>query len=254
MNDLPAMLDLWQESLDWQPTDSQLALFSRLYTTILEGNKKQNLTRITETQEFWEKHLWDSLLGIMPFLRGDSLLPELVMDDLREKQLRVVDIGTGAGFPGMPIAIANPHWSITMVDSTRKKVAFIQNAISKMNLNNAQAIVRRAESLGRENSHREQYDIALIRAVGQPSVCAEYVLPLVKVGGWAVLYRGHWEEGDSKNLTSAAKQLGSRLAHINSIFTPLSHSIRNCVYLYKDSSIRDRYPRSVGIPNQQPLS
>ncbi len=258
MSELPAMLDLWQESLHWQPNQSQLALFERLYQAILEGNQKQNLTRITESREFWEKHLWDSLLGIMPFLRADLALPELTITDFwtqkPNQKLKIVDIGTGAGFPGMPIAIANSDWSLTMVDSTRKKVTFIENAIAQLNLNNAKALVSRAESLGRDQFHREQYDLALIRAVGQPNVCAEYVLPLVRVGGFAVLYRGLWAEADTQSLAVAAKQLGSKIAHISSTSTPLSLSTRNCIYLYKHSPLSDRYPRAIGIPKQQPLS
>ena len=251
MKQLPAMLDVWQESFGWLPSESQQALFARLYGVVVEGNKKQNLTRITEPEEFWEKHIWDSLLGIMPFLSG-SWLPKL--ESSLPSVLKIIDIGSGAGFPGMPIAIANGDWQVTMVDSTRKKVTFIQNAIAQLKLNNAKGIVARAEDLGRDNIHREQYDLALIRAVGQPAVCAEYILPLVKVGGFGVLYRGYWEKSDTEALATAVQQLGSKIVLVKSTTTPISQSVRNCIYLHKHSHVSDRFPRAVGIPNQQPLS
>ena len=248
---LPAMLDIWQKTLSWQPSDRQTALFSQLYEATLEGNQIQNLTRITEPNEFWEKHIWDSLLGIAPFLIAD-FLPTLPKKSLATVS-KTIDIGTGAGFPGLPIAIANPNWTVTMVDSTQKKIAFVNGAIAQLQLNNSQAIISRAETLGRHSSHREQYDLALIRAVAQPSVCAEYILPFVKVGGFGVLYRGHWHESDTIALETAVKQLGSEISLIQPTITPLSDSIRNCVYLYKHSPTSNKFPRSVGVPNQQPL-
>lgn len=248
---LPAMLDIWQKTLYWQPSDRQIQLFSQLYKAILEGNQIQNLTRITEPEEFWEKHIWDSLLGIAPFFIAD-FLPKLQKESLATVS-KIIDIGTGAGFPGLPIAIANPNWTVTMVDSTQKKIAFVSKAIAQLQLNNAKAIISRAEALGRNQSHREQYDLALIRAVAQPSVCAEYILPFVKVGGFGVLYRGHWQESDTLDLKIAVKQLGSEITLIEETITPLSDSIRNCIYLYKHSPTPNKFPRQVGVPNQQPL-
>lgn len=247
---LPAMLAIWQKTLSWQPSDRQLELFGQLYEAILEGNQKQNLTRITEPEEFWEKHIWDSLLGIAPFLIADSLP---ILSKKISTVSKIIDIGTGAGFPGLPIAIANSHWTVIMVDSTRKKAAFVSKAIAQLQLDRGIAIASRAEALGKNQSHREQYDLALIRAVAQPSVCAEYILPFVRVGGFGVLYRGHWQESDTMALESAVKHLGSEITAIEQTITPLSHSIRHCIYLYKHSPISDKFPRQVGIPNQQPL-
>ena len=258
---LSKMPNIWQKTLHWQPSDRQIEQFDRLYTAILEGNQKQNLTRITDPQEFWEKHLWDSLLGIAPFFLPQSTIAALQAKTNLAGALKIIDIGTGAGFPGLPIAIAtapaklsaNPDWSITMVDSTRKKINFLLKAIAKLQLNNAEAIVSRAETLGRQPAYREQYDLALIRAVGQASVCAEYILPFVKVGGFAVLYRGHWQESETKELKLAVQQLGSEITLIEQTVTPLSDSIRNCIYLYKQSPTPQKFPREVGIPHQQPL-
>ena len=128
----------------------------------------------------------------------------------------------------MPIAITKPDWKISLLDSTRKKIVFLNNAISLLQLQNATTILGRAEAVGQESYHREQYDIALIRAVGQPSVCAEYILPLVKVGGLAILYRGHWSEEDTLNLESALSELGGKLKSIQLGETPISKGVRNC--------------------------
>jgi 16S rRNA (guanine527-N7)-methyltransferase len=250
---IPVRLDLWQKTFLWQPSDRQTQQFNQLYRAILEGNQKQNLTRITDAQEFWEKHLWDSLLGVAPLIFADCDVSALQPKSSLSRPLKIIDIGTGAGFPGLPIAIAEPNCSMTMVDSTRKKIAFTLKAIAELQLTNAHAIVGRAEALGREFIHREQYDLALIRAVGQASVCAEYVLPFVKVGGFAILYRGHWQESETIELESAVAQLGSKITLIKDATTPISESIRHCIYLYKHSPISDRFPREVGIPTQQPL-
>ena len=122
---LPEMIDMWQHTLNWQPTIEQQRLFQQLYEAILQGNQQLNLTRITEPSEFWEKHLWDSLRGVW---LQESELRNQDSDSKNETQpqsLKLIDIGTGAGFPGLPVAIAFPHHVVTLLDSTRKKVTFL---------------------------------------------------------------------------------------------------------------------------------
>ncbi len=245
---LPAMLESWQTTLQWQPSDRQLAQFQKLYEAIIVGNRKQNLTRITTPEDFWEKHLWDSLLGVALLHTEDKI----ALQD-SDTAFQVIDIGTGAGFPGLPVAIANPDWEITLVDSTQKKIAFIGDTIPQLNLKNVHPLVARAETLGRDPYYREYSDLALIRAVGKPSVCAEYILPLVKLEGLAILYRGHWEEEDTASLDSAVRKLGGEIELIHSQKTPITKSIRHCIYLRKHSPIANKYPRAVGVANQKPL-
>ncbi|MGL5942682.1 MAG: 16S rRNA (guanine(527)-N(7))-methyltransferase RsmG [Waterburya sp.] len=239
---LPPMTAMWQQTLHWQPDLTQEQLFQEVYQEILEGNRQQNLTRITTPEDFWEKHLWDSLSGIVG-----------LEQELLTQKLQVIDIGTGAGFPGIPLAIAFPNWQITLLDSTRKKITFVNNLITKLQLSNATGIVARAEELGRIPGDRQSYDIALIRAVSKASVCAEYALPLVKVGGLAILYRGHWSEEDTASLKSAVAKLGSKIELIHPWQTPLSQGVRHCIYLRKHSPIPKKFPRAVGVPEQQPL-
>lgn len=237
---LPEMADLWQQTLNWQPTAEQQYQFQHLYELILEGNRQLNLTRITAPLEFWEKHLWDSLRGIAPLL-------------FDEQPRRVIDIGTGAGFPGIPVAIALARCTLTLLDSTRKKISFLNTLLAQLSIQNVNTVTGRAEEVGQLPHHRQTYDIALVRAVGSASVCAEYALPLLKPGGLAVLYRGHWTAAETETLSSAVEQLGGIIDSTEEFTTPLSNSVRHCLYLRKVSLTSNEFPRPTGVPDQQPL-
>jgi 16S rRNA (guanine527-N7)-methyltransferase len=243
---LPLMADIWQSTVNWQPNSSQQHQFQRLYDLVLQSNRQFNLTRITEPQEFWEKHLWDSLRGVNQAgfleLSSSALTP-----------YRVIDIGTGAGFPGVPVAIAHPNWAVTLLDSTRKKTAFLDALVQDLGLSQVKSITGRAEELGQQSHHRAAYNLALIRAVASASVCAEYALPLLRLGGLAVLYRGQWTEEEEQMLPSAVEQLGGSIEHVVQFTTPLSQSIRHCIYLRKTAQTPAQFPRPVGIPTQRPL-
>lgn len=250
MSLLPEFAPHWQATLHWQPTSAQQAAFQQLFQGILTGNQQMNLTRITEPTEFWEKHLWDALSGLMPWLSADSepeWSPSL-------ESVRAIDIGTGAGIPGLPAAIALPNWHVTLLDSTQKKVRFLQDLAQAMSLPNVQAIADRAEFLAHQPSHREQYDVAMLRAVGAAATCAEYALPLLKVNGIAILYRGQWSDGDSQQLDRIAARLGGQLVAVRSWQTPITHSSRHCVYLKKLQMTADDFPRAAGIPAKTPLT
>jgi 16S rRNA (guanine527-N7)-methyltransferase len=248
---LPEWADLWQASLSWVPTAAQRQQFQTLYELILAGNQQLNLTRITEPTEFLEKHLWDSLSGIQKFLV--SAVPADAIAPLPAPPLKAIDIGTGAGFPGIPIAIVQPHWSVTLLDSTRKKLTFLDQTLQTMNLPNAKTLVGRVEEMGQTRQHRGQYDLALIRAVAGATVCAEYTLPLLKVQGEAVLYRGQWTVAEEQALTLALEQLGGTIQQVTAFKTPISHSDRHCIYLQKTRPTPAEFPRLTGIPSQKPL-
>ncbi|MEX0272197.1 16S rRNA (guanine(527)-N(7))-methyltransferase RsmG [Leptolyngbyaceae cyanobacterium UHCC 1019] len=256
---LPDFPALWQETLGWQPSVAQNVLFQQLYEGILEGNQQLNLTRITDPVEFWEKHLWDSLSGIKAFLQPsrESLVPDLsnpTPDIQKTAPFRVIDIGTGAGFPGLPIAIAQPNWHVTLLDSTRKKLDFVSQLLERLNITNATPLVGRVEQIGRDRAHREQYDLVLIRAVGAASICVEYALPLVKIGGLAVLYRGQWLEEEAKELSPVVNLLlGGELEPVAAFKTPITQGDRHCIYFRKVAPTQPLYPRPVGIPAQKPL-
>lgn len=238
---LPTHDALWQDSLNWGPSAEQQQQYQRLYEAILAGNQQLNLTRITDPEEFWEKHLWDSLRGVRSWLAAAS------------PALRLIDVGTGGGFPGVPIAIACPDWSITLLDATRKKIAFLEALVTGLGLTTVQTWVDRAEQVGHLPQHRETYDLAVIRAVAAASVCAEYTLPLLKVGGSAVLYRGQWSDSEAESLQAAVRQLGGQVQQVDAFVTPLTQNIRHCIYIQKIAPTPIAYPRAIGIPVQKPL-
>ncbi len=243
--DLPELYEIWQQTLGWQPNKVQQGQFQKLYEQILEGNRLLNLTRITEPQEFWEKHLWDSLWGIKPWRMDASETGMISQDpqDSPESPYKVIDIGTGCGFPGVPVAIARPDWFVTLLDSTRKKLVFLDSLLASLGITNAQTWVERAEQLGKSAEHREQYDLVLIRAVASTVVCAQYCLPLLKVGGVAVLYRGQWTEEEAIALKSIVTKLGGEVEAVEAVTTPLSEGIRHCVYLKKVLTTQKKLPQ-----------
>ncbi len=310
---LPLLGDRWQATLGWQPTATQQQQFQQLYEQILLGNRSLNLTRITDPNEFWEKHLWDSLSGIQRYLEprltssagggsaedasvkepsveetlaktvspsdGSSSDPNLKgaadsdaaldvggsLNTLETKEptsvavptpseyLRVIDIGTGAGFPGIPIAIARPDMQVTLLDATRKKIAFLDNLCEHLQLPNASGFAERVETAGRDVAHRARYDLATLRAIAPAVVCAEYALPLLKLGGTAILYRGQWSDEEQTLLIQVVGQLGGAIAQVEAFTTPLTESVRHCIYLQKLVNTPKQFPRSAGIPSQKPL-
>lgn len=223
--ELPDWKETWEKTLKWQPNPKQQQQFQSLYEEIIKGNKRLNLTRITRKEDFWEKHLWDSVAGIIY-----CDLADLIAEG---KCLRAIDIGTGAGFPGIPLAIFSESIEVTLLDSTRKKINFLVELIERLKFNNIKAIAARAEALAKDSRHRSAYDLALVRAVGTAELAAEYALPLLKIGGMAVLYRGHWQAEDTLAFEEVVTELGGKLAKIESFTTPLTNSSRNCLYLYK---------------------
>lgn len=238
---LPELGDLWQETCGWQPDAVQLQQLQQLYAAVAIANRRLNLTRILDPEAFWEKHLWDSLRAVagLGWLQGTPA--------------RVLDIGTGGGFPGFPVAICAPQTTVTLNDATRKKVAFLEEATAQLSLQNVRTRVGRAEELGQHPGERARYDAALLRAVAPPVICAEYGLPLVKVGGTVVLYCGRWSDADAEALAPISR-LGGELAAIQTYKLPLSEGERHCLYLRKVARTPPAFPRPVGVPAKHPLA
>ena len=238
-NFLPDNLELWQKTTNWQPSSEQKKLWQDLYSEILAINQYLNLTRITTPEEFWEKNLWDSLAPILNY-------------DLSNK--KIIDIGTGGGFPGFPIALTFPDAQVVLMDSINKKINFINSFANKLNLKNVSTLVNRAEIIGQHINHREQYDFATIRAVAQISVCLEYSLPLLKQGGISILYRGNLSIEERDTIDTVAYKLGGKLVEINNQNTPINNNIRHCIYVEKVKPTPNKYPRPVGKPSKNPLN
>lgn len=235
-------LQWWSDSLHWTPFAAQRLQFQKLYEELVKLNREVNLTRITNTEEFLEKHLWDSLWGIQPWLMS-----------AQPTELNVIDIGTGGGFPGCPVAIAQPTWQVTLLDATRKKVACLETLCQYLGLDNVVLVSDRAEHLGQLPQYREQFDLALIRAVDIAPVCAEYAIPLLKLWGVAVLYRGQWTPVEEQQLDKALQSLGGQIQEVRVTHTPLSDSIRHCIVIQKRILTSEDYPRRSGVPSRRPL-
>ncbi len=239
----------WSFTLSWCPSAEQQVQFQQLFAELVRLNATVNLTRITSPADFWEKHLWDSLWGVQPWLVPAAALGAIAPSGA----LDVIDIGTGGGFPGFPVAIALPEWHLTLLDATHKKVACLQTLSDTLKLRQVTPHCARAETIGQDTAYRDRFDLALIRAVGPAGCCAEYALPLIKQGGTAVLYRGRWDDQEAEDLQQALAQLGGELIQVQAGETPLSRSQRHCLYLKKTRPTPLQYPRAAGIPSRRPL-
>lgn len=214
-----------------------LERFEILAHLLTERNKQINLTAITEPDEIVIKHFADSL--------------SLFMLVSRTKSLTVIDVGTGAGFPGIPMLVVNPELKLTFLDSTKKKLLFVEEAVNALGLK-ASFVHSRAEDAGRETGMRERFDCAVSRAVAALPVLAEYCLPFVKVGGRFIAMKGAVSEGDSELSSNAAEILGGNGGRLHS-FELLDKSQRTLIEIKKTSQTPTKYPRTSIQISKTPL-
>jgi len=220
-------------------TPSQLADFECYEKELLDWNQRFNLTAIQDPEQVRLKHFLDSLscLAVMSENPGE----------------KVVDVGSGAGFPGIPMKIAMPSLNITLVESVSKKVDFCRHICAKLGLTDVKVIQDRAENIGRSNEHRERYDWAIARAVAVMPVLAEYLLPLVQGGGLMIAMKGESAPAESQSAEKAMRILGGHLRKIMPIILPGVADERYLVLVDKIAATPDNYPRRVGIPSKRPL-
>lgn len=217
--------------------ENQAKLFSKYMDLLLEWNEKINLTAITEKDEIILKHFIDSL----------------TISKYIEKNQRLIDVGTGAGFPGIPLKIVKPDLNITLLDSLNKRVNFLNEVVQKLKFEKIEAIHGRAEELGRNKKYRESFDIATSRAVANLSTLLEYLMPFVKVGGICICMKGPNIEIELKEAKKAIDELGGKIDKIDKFCLPDTDIERNIIIIKKISKIKDKYPRKVGIPAKSPI-
>ncbi|MCY3778960.1 MAG: 16S rRNA (guanine(527)-N(7))-methyltransferase RsmG [Chloroflexi bacterium] len=220
-------------------TAKQIEQFSTLTRLLLEWNQRMSLTGITDPSEVAVKHYLDSLTltRVIPRFEG----------------LRLVDVGTGAGFPGLVIAILFPDTPVTLMDATGKKLRFIEHVGDALGLKNISTLHARAEDAGRHKSHREAYDVVTARAVAPMPALMEYTLPLAKIGGQVIAMRGADAYEETATAAKAIETLGGELFTIEEIQLPTLDNPRYLVVIDKLEATPRRYPRQAGTPTRQPI-
>ncbi|MCM1494902.1 MAG: 16S rRNA (guanine(527)-N(7))-methyltransferase RsmG [Bacteroides sp.] len=227
------------EQLNIRLDDNQLEQFRMYYEMLVEKNKVMNLTAITEFEEVLDKHFIDSiLLGTVMELKWNS---------------SVIDVGTGAGFPGIPLKIVYPHLRITLLDSLNKRVNFLNEVIHGLELTDINAIHSRAEDGARNPLYREAFDLCVSRAVANLSTLSEYCLPFVKQSGYFVSYKSSQIQAELEQAERAVSVLGGKLESVQSVTLPESDIIRQFVCIRKIKSTPKAYPRKAGTAAKQPI-
>lgn len=225
------------EEIDIDLNVEQLWKFYSYMELLIEWNEKINLTAIIEPEEIILKHFIDSLT-IYKYIEKDN---------------KVVDVGTGAGFPGIPLKIANPELKITLVDSLNKRLIFLQDVINKLQLKNVEIIHARAEEFGQNKKFREKFDIATSRAVANLSTLSEYLIPLVKLNGKCICMKAADADQEIKEAKKAINVLGGTIKEVENFMLPQSDIGRTIIIINKEKTTPTKYPRKAGMPSKDPI-
>lgn len=218
-------------------TDKQVKKFFSYMNLLIEWNKKINLTAIIEPDEIILKHFVDSLT-----------ISKYISDGTR-----VVDVGTGAGFPGIPLKIYRQDLEITLLDSLQKRINFLDEVIRELNLEKIETVHSRVEDFGKDKKYREKFDISTSRAVANLATLSEYLLPLVKIGGKVISMKGSLIEEELENSKNAIKILGGEIERVDEFDLPNSDISRNIILIDKIKETPNKYPRKAGEPSKKPL-
>lgn len=219
---------------------TQLQQFERYYQLLIEWNEKINLTAITEKEEVYLKHFYDSvmLLWAMP---------------LAEYNIRLVDVGAGAGFPSIPLKIIKPDLKVTIVDSLNKRINFLDLLVKELGLDNVSLVHGRAEDVGQNPEYRAKFDLATARAVASLNVLSEFCLPLVKKGGYFIALKSAKTELEIEEAQRAISELGAKLEMVETAMLPIEDSERTFIKIKKTLDTPKKYPRKAGKPSKQPI-
>lgn len=234
MNLLNYYLNKWNINL----SDYQLNQFTLYYDLLVEWNSFMNLTAITDKDEVIQKHFVDSL-ALCNYL---SLTDE-----------SIIDVGTGAGFPGIPLKILCPKLKVYLVDSLNKRINFLNTVIDKLELNDVFTIHSRAEDLAHDKNYREKFDFCIPRAVANLSTLTELCLPFVRINGYFIPYKSEKASEEIKLASKAIKILGGNLDRVENYCLPESDINRSLIFIKKDNASPNKYPRKAGTPSKDPI-
>lgn len=226
------------EELNISLDNHQINHFLDYYKLLIEWNKLMNLTSITDFKEVITKHFIDSLSLVKVF---------------RPNNEKILDLGTGAGFPGIPLKIAFPNTKIVLMDSLNKRINFLNEIIDKLEINDVVAIHGRAEDFGKDQSYREKFDLCTSRAVARLSVLSEYCIPFVKVGGCFVSYKSDQISDELNEAKRAIDILGGKILKTEEFDLPGTDIGRSLVLIEKTKNTPKKYPRTAGKPTKEPL-
>ena len=226
------------KALNIELSDNQVSQFLKYYEMLVEKNKVMNLTAITEFDEVIEKHFLDSL-QIAQYV------------DINNKNISIIDVGTGAGFPGVPLKIAFPNIKVVLLDSLNKRINFLNEVIDVLGLENIAALHGRAEDYGKNPEYREQFDYCVSRAVANMCSLSEYCLPFVKVGGSFIPYKSGNIDEELLNAKIAVFLLGGKIDKVEKFV--LEENQRSFVFIKKEKNTGKKYPRKAGLPTKEPL-
>ena len=222
-----------------------LKAFQTYYEELIAWNERFNLTAITDYEQVQVRHFLDSLSCL--------LSDESLAMSLGRPSTRVIDVGAGAGFPGLPLKIIYPQFRLTLLEATGKKTTFLDHVVGKLDLKDVTVIKARAEELGHDARHRERYDVALARAVAELSILVEYALPFCHRNGILVAQKGAEAQAEVTAAQQAIAILGGRLRRIVTVELPGLAQPRSLVVIEKAALTPEKYPRRPGIPSKRPL-